>query len=89
MNNDNTDLPQSEENQTDPEQPIEVPGADQPEEPIVDSYEFVQLIPEQHDTLVGISQRTDLLTNRVEVVLILMIVILALVIFQMMRGKNS
>ena len=93
MNNDNTDLPQNEEVETDqPESPVtdqpESPVTEQPE-PIVDSFDFVQLVPEQHETLVGISQRTDLLTNRVEVMLLLDIILVALFIFQMMRGKNS
>jgi len=49
---------------------------------------IVTLDETQYQTLVGISERTDLLTNRVEVLVIFNIIILCLFIYALMRSKT-
>lgn len=52
------------------------------------TYNIVSLDEIQFQTIVGISQRADLLANRVEILLILNFVFLALFLFYFMRSKT-
>lgn len=53
-----------------------------------ETYNIVSLDEVQFQTIASISQRTDLLTNRVETMLIFNIVLLCLFIFALMRSRT-